>query len=102
MFQTDGHLRVTSLTPPDTPPDYLQNEEVYYFRSNPRSQGAVVLLSVDESSYTSAYRRSRWPNLIAVLAKLINRLQTTAPQQAATRRKGSHIPLVSQAVEDSS
>lgn len=93
---------MTFLTPPDIPTDYLQDEEVYYFRSDPRSQGAVVLLSVDESSYTSAYRRSRWPNLVAVLAKLTTRLQTTAPQQAATRRKGSHIRLVSQAVEDSS
>jgi hypothetical protein len=31
-------------------------EEVYYFRSDPRSNGAVVVMTVDEGSYTSAYR----------------------------------------------
>lgn len=29
-------------------------EEVYYFRSDPRSNGAVVVMTVDEGSYTSA------------------------------------------------
>jgi len=31
----------------------MQTEEVYYFRSNPRTLGAKVILTVDESSYTS-------------------------------------------------
>jgi hypothetical protein len=30
-----------------------QEEEVYQFRSDPRDMGATVVLSVDESSYTS-------------------------------------------------
>ncbi len=29
----------------------VQEEEVYYFRSDPRSLGAVVLMTVDETSY---------------------------------------------------
>jgi hypothetical protein len=85
---------VTFLTPPDIPTNYLQDEEVYYFRSDPRSQGAVVLLSVDESSYTSEYCPARYVNYVAVLARLTMHLQTTAHQQAAIRLKGSPIPSV--------
>ena len=32
---------------------------MYYFRSDPRSNGAVVLLSVDETSYTGKPRDNR-------------------------------------------
>ena len=31
-----------------------QQEEVYYFRSDPRSAGAEVLMTVDETSYVGA------------------------------------------------
>lgn len=31
----------------------LQQEEVYYFSTNPRDNGAVVILTVDETSYVS-------------------------------------------------
>lgn len=39
-----------SCVPPLSP----QEEEVYNFRSDPRDNGAVVVLTVDESSYISA------------------------------------------------
>ncbi|WVW86149.1 hypothetical protein I302_108190 [Kwoniella bestiolae CBS 10118] len=37
----------------DVPDRWSFQEEVYHFRSNPRDNGAVVLLSVDESSYVN-------------------------------------------------
>lgn len=35
------------------PLDRTQEEEVYYFRSDPRANGATLLLTVDEDSYNS-------------------------------------------------
>ncbi|OCF61285.1 glycosyl-hydrolase [Kwoniella mangroviensis CBS 10435] len=35
----------------DVPDRWSFQEEVYYFRSNPRDNGAVVIMSVDETSY---------------------------------------------------
>ncbi|WWC72006.1 uncharacterized protein I206_105965 [Kwoniella pini CBS 10737] len=37
----------------NVPDRWSFQEEVYYFRSNPRDNGAVVLLSVDETSYVN-------------------------------------------------
>lgn len=35
---------------------HIQEEEVYQFRSNPRDVGAVVIMTVDEASYTSTWK----------------------------------------------
>lgn len=46
------------------PDQWNYEEEVYYFRSDPRAVGAQVLLTVDESSYSSELHGGslrRWP-----------------------------------------
>lgn len=34
----------------------MQPEEVYYFNNDPRKEKAIVYLTVNQSSYNSAYR----------------------------------------------
>ncbi|EIW72078.1 hypothetical protein TREMEDRAFT_36411 [Tremella mesenterica DSM 1558] len=53
MIQSATFTRLNTTHPATSslPDRWTYDEEVYYFRSDPRSNGAVVLLSVDESSY---------------------------------------------------
>jgi hypothetical protein len=51
------------------PAKWRYEEEVYYFESDPRDVGAEVLMTVDETSYSSELsKRSRqWVVIAAVL-----------------------------------
>ena len=44
------HLRTVKLTE--------QQEEVYFFRSDPRENGATVILTVDTNSFEGKYQKS--------------------------------------------
>ncbi|WWC64586.1 uncharacterized protein I303_107197 [Kwoniella dejecticola CBS 10117] len=54
-IQDATFTRVNSTHPAtaNVPDRWSFQEEVYYFRSNPRDNGAVLLLSVDETSYVN-------------------------------------------------
>ncbi|WWC91699.1 uncharacterized protein L201_006645 [Kwoniella dendrophila CBS 6074] len=50
---TFTRLNTTHPATANVPDRWSFQEEVYHFRSNPRDNGAVVLMSVDESSYVN-------------------------------------------------
>ena len=59
---------------------------MYYHRSDPRANGATLLLSVDESSYTGKHPRTSSESSLLIWGRTLNSLMS----RTARRRRHEH------------